>query len=77
MKVVDDLCEYPGPVDRIDSSQLVSAVDLRICEQCFDDILAVVKGTFDADIMDVFIKDSRHLRFLNGRNLAFGMKHED
>jgi len=39
--------------------------------------LAVVKSTFDSNVVDVCVHDCGHLCFLDGRNAIFGMEDED
>jgi hypothetical protein len=39
--------------------------------------LAIIKCTFDGNVVDVGICDGGHLRFLDGRNAALGMEDED
>lgn len=39
--------------------------------------LAVIKSTFDGDVVDISIGDRGHLRFLNGRDTTFWVEDED
>ena len=39
--------------------------------------LAIVKSAFNSEIVNVCIRDSSHLRLLNGRNATFWMKNKD
>ena len=39
-EIVDDLGQDPGPIDRVDCTQSVGGVEVRIVEQALDDILS-------------------------------------
>lgn len=54
----------------------MSLIDIRIGKQSLDNILAVVKGSLDSEIVHIGIKHTSHLRLLNRANLALGEKDE-
>lgn len=76
-EILTDLSENTGPIDRVDGTNIVGLVDIRIGEYGLDDVLAVIKGAFDSEVVDIRIEYACHLRLLNGANLALGEENED
>lgn len=54
----------------------MSLIDIRIGEQSLDDILAVVEGTLNSEVVHIGIKHTRHLGLLDRADLALGEKNE-
>ena len=54
----------------------MSLIDIRIRKQSLDNILAIVEGAFDSEIVHIGIKHTGHLRLLNRANFALGEKDE-
>lgn len=52
-EVVHSLREDTRPIDRVDGAEAVFLVEFAICEEGFDDVLAVVKCSFHGDVVDV------------------------
>ena len=71
-KIVDDLREDTTPVNRVDSPKAVFGFKLSILLQGFYDILAVIKHTFDGDVMDIFVIEAIHLCALELTHFAMG-----
>lgn len=77
MEVVRDLCEDARPVDAVDSRERMRAVHVGVAEQRLHEILAVVEGAIDGEVVHVGVEDGRHLRFLHGRHFAGRVHDED
>lgn len=52
-------------------------VNIRIGEQGLNNILAVVKGSLDGEVVHIGIKHTSHLSLLNRADLALGEKDEN
>lgn len=66
-----------SPVDAVDGSQAVGAVDVWVGEEGLDKVLTVVKGAVHGQVVHVGVQDGRHLGFLDGADLALGVHDED
>ncbi len=76
-KVVDDLGEQTSPVDRVDCTNRVLALEFRVSVDGLDDVLAIVEDTVDDDVHDPRVVDRVHLRLLERRHAALRRQHED
>ena len=63
--VVDDLASDPRPVDRVDRRQRIAVAEREVVEQRLHQVLAVVEGAFDGDVVDVGRQHGRHLPALH------------
>jgi hypothetical protein len=54
----------------------VSLIDIRVGEQGLDNILAIVEGSLDSEIVHVGIKHTSHLGLLDRADLALGEEDE-
>lgn len=77
MEIVCYLRENAGPVDGVDGGEVMGLVGLGICEEGFDEVLAVIKGAFHGEVMHIRVEHGGHLRFLNRGDAAFGVEDED
>lgn len=57
MEIVDDLSEDPGPVDRVDSSQSVSCVEIDIREEGLDRVLRKTSPCFHCHVSSALRND--------------------
>lgn len=71
------MSENAGPVDTVNGTKAVGGVDVRIGEEGLDDVLAVVEGSLDSQVVHVGVKHGSHLLLLNGRHLSIGEENED
>lgn len=77
-EVVDDLSEDTGPVDRVDSTETVSSVELGIGEEGLDDALTSVKvRILNGDAVNVGVGDGGHLSLLDRGHSAVGVEDEN
>ncbi len=63
--VVDDLGHDPGPVDRVDRRQVDPVTERLVGEQRLDQVLAVVEGALDRQVVHVGRRDGGHLASLD------------
>lgn len=54
----------------------MSLIDIRIGEQSLNNILAVIEGSLDSEVVHVGIKNTSHLSFLDRADLALGEEDE-
>ena len=76
-KVVDDLRSDPRPIDRIDCRQPVASAKVGIVEHRLHQILAIVEGTIDGDIVDIRHANRGHLPTLRFRYPSMRVEHEN
>ena len=55
----------------------MGGVDIGIGEKSLDDILAIIKGSLNSEVVYVGVKDGSHLGLLDGRHLSGREHHED
>lgn len=77
MEIVCYLREDAGPVDGVDGGEVMGLVGVGICEEGFDEVLAVIKGAFHGEVVHIRVEHGGHLRFLDGGDAAFGVEDED
>lgn len=51
-------------------------INIRVGKQSLDNILTVVKGSLDSEVVHICIKHTSHLGFLDRANLALGEQNE-
>ena len=76
MEVVDYLGEYAGPVDGVDGAQVEGGVGVGVGKKRLDDVLAVVEGARDGEVVHVLVEDGGHLGLLDGADAALGVQDE-
>ena len=76
-KVVHHLRQQTRPVDGVDRTNLVFALELEVVGHCFDDVLAIIKHALDGDVVDVGVLQAEHLCLLEGAHAAVWAGHED
>jgi hypothetical protein len=77
VKVVNNLGEDAGEVDRVDSAELQVLVSFSVAKQDLDNVLAVVKGSINGEVVDISVGARRHLGLLDGADAAFGVEDGD
>ena len=76
--VVDDLGHHPGPVDRVHGRQPhARSRNALVGEQRLHEVLAVVEGALDGDVVDVGRVDRGHLAALHVAHPAGRVEHDD
>ena len=70
VKIIGDLSEDSGPVDRIHRGEMLRFLNLFVGEQRLDDILAIIKRAVDGQTVHVGVEDRGHLRFLHGADAS-------
>ena len=75
-KVIHHLRQQTRPVDRVDCANFVFVFESQIVGDCLHQILAIVKHTFDGDVVNVFIQQAEHLRLLKGAHAPVWAGHE-
>ena len=75
-EIIHRLREDACPIDGVDRTETMGLVELVICKESFDDILAVVERSFHGEVVNVRIRHGRHLGFLDRRDAALGMENE-
>jgi hypothetical protein len=48
MDVVSGLCQDTSPIDGVDCTKVVAVVEFSVAKESLDNILAIVKSTFDS-----------------------------
>ena len=76
-EIVDDLGGDARPVDRIDRADPVAGLECGIGGHRLDDVLAVVEHPVDRDVVDVGVRQRKHLRLLERAHPVLGRQHED
>jgi hypothetical protein len=71
------LSKNAGPVDGVNGTEAMGSIEGSIGKEGFDDILAVVEGTFHCDIVYVGIRYGSHLCLLDRRDSTLGVENED
>jgi hypothetical protein len=71
------LSQDTGPVDRVDGTEMMLVVEFTVPKEVFDDILTVIKGTFNAEVVDVLVQYCGHLSFLDRTDTTVGVENED
>ena len=77
LEVIDDLRRNAGPVDGIDRADVVRRFKSRILTAGLNNVLRVVKRTFDRDIEDVGVLEAVHLGSLKRAHASLRREHED
>ena len=76
-KIVHNLCKQTRPVDGIDGTNLVLAFEGQIVADCLDDVLAIIKHTFDGNVENIGVHQAEHLRLLKRTHASERTGHED
>jgi predicted methyltransferase MtxX (methanogen marker protein 4) len=77
VKIVGYLGEDTGPVDTVHGAKVELFVEGFVGEDCFDNVLAVVKGAVYGEVVHVWVEDGAHLCFLDGRYSFVWVEDED
>ena len=77
LDVVDDLRHHPCPVDAVDRGQAHPVAERRVVEHRLHQVLAVVEGALDGDVVDVGLVDRGHLLALHIGDPTGGVEHHD
>lgn len=78
VKVVSDLCQDSGPVDRVDGSYFMCPIDVGVAKKGLHEILAGVERAIGyGNAMDILVQHGCHLRFLDLTNFPTAWKHDD
>ncbi len=75
--VVDDLGHHPGPVDGVHGRQAHLLPEGHVGEERLHEVLAVVEGALDGDVVDVRGVDRRHLATLHVAHPTGRVEHHD
>ena len=76
-KIVHHLRHQARPIDGVHRSNAVAPLEIQIAGDAFDQVLAIVKHTFDGDVDDVVVHQAEHLRLLKRAHAALRAGHED
>ena len=76
-EVIDRLCGDSRPIDRVDAGEPQLIGEIRVLEQGFDDVLAIVEITVDGDGVDIVRPHRGHLAALHLGDAAIGKQDED
>src|SRR6202012_5460208 len=75
--VIGDLGGNARPVDRVDRGQSQVVAKAGVGEHCLYEVLAVVEGSLDGNVANVWRQHGRHLPALDGAGAAVGMQDHD
>ena len=76
-EIIDDLGHDPDPVDGVDGAEAPAPAEGLVVEHRLHQVLAVVEGAFDGDVVDVSGWNGGHLAALDVGNPSLRVENED
>ncbi len=76
-EVIDGLGHDPGPIDGVDGAEAPPLAEGLVVEHRLHQVLAVVEGALNGDVVDVIRRNGGHLAALDVGNPSLGVEDED